>query len=96
MAEGGRLIDEPVLAEIGRKYRRSASQVALAWGVAKGRSVIPKSVIDWQIVQNLESDFPLDEEDMSKIEGLDKGLRFNNPSTAYEWKLYSDLEGQWE
>ena len=37
----GKLIDDPVLAEIGRKYNKNGAQVALAWGIAKGHSVIP-------------------------------------------------------
>jgi alcohol dehydrogenase (NADP+) len=37
------LIDDPVLVEIGRNYSKSGAQVALAWGIAHGRSVIPKS-----------------------------------------------------
>lgn len=38
-----KLIDDPVLIEIGRKYNKNGAQVALAWGIAHGRSVIPKS-----------------------------------------------------
>lgn len=90
-----RLIDQPILKHIGDKYGKSAAQVALAWGLAQDRSVIPKSVIDWQIKENLESDFPLDADDMTKIATLDRKLRFNDPSSAYNWNLYSDLEGAW-
>lgn len=90
-ADSNRLIDEPILKEIGDKYGKSSAQVALAWGLANGRSIIPKSVVDWQIQQNLESDFPLDAEDLQKIGTLDRKLRFNDPSSAYNWKLYSDL-----
>lgn len=39
--ELGKLIDDPVLAEIGKKYGKTGAQVALAWGVTKGHSVIP-------------------------------------------------------
>lgn len=39
--EMGRLIDDPVLADIGKKYGKSGAQVALAWGISKGHSVIP-------------------------------------------------------
>lgn len=36
----GKLIEDPVLVEIGRKYGgKSGAQVALAWGIAKGRTV---------------------------------------------------------
>lgn len=37
----GKLIDDPVLAEIGKKYGKNGAQVALAWGLAKGHTVIP-------------------------------------------------------
>ncbi|KAI5927256.1 putative aldehyde reductase [Camillea tinctor] len=88
-----RIIDQPILQEIGRKYGKSTVQVALAWGVNSGRSVIPKSTIDWQIKENVEADFELDPEDMTKIETLDIKARFNDPSFDYQWRLYSDLEG---
>lgn len=39
--ELGKLIDDPVLAEIGKKYNKTGAQVALAWGIAKGHCVIP-------------------------------------------------------
>lgn len=88
-----RLIDQPLLKEIGQKYAKSPVQVALAWGVTNGRSVIPKSVIDWQVKENIEADFEIDEKDMMKIETLDIKARFNDPSLDYQWRLYSDLEG---
>lgn len=34
----GKLIDDQVLKDIGRKYSKSGAQVALAWGIAKGKS----------------------------------------------------------
>ncbi|KAH9989887.1 hypothetical protein F4779DRAFT_610292 [Xylariaceae sp. FL0662B] len=88
-----RLIDQPILKGIGEKYGKSAVQIALAWGVNNGRSVIPKSVIDWQVKDNLEADFEMEEVDMKKIESLDIKARFNDPSLDYQWRLYSDLEG---
>ena len=88
-----RVIDQPLLQELGRKYGKSAIQVVLAWGINNGRSVIPKSVVDWQVVQNLQADFELDAEDLEKIATLDAKARFNDPSLDYEWRLYSDLDG---
>ena len=32
----GKLIEDPALTEIGKKYSRSGAQVALAWGIAHG------------------------------------------------------------
>lgn len=88
-----RLIDQPLLKEIGQKYGKSPVQVALAWGVNSGRSVIPKSIIDWQVKENVEADFEMEEKDMETIEALDIKARFNDPSLDYQWRLYSDLEG---
>ncbi|KAL2870463.1 NADP-dependent oxidoreductase domain-containing protein [Aspergillus lucknowensis] len=93
LANRGRLIDEPILAEIGRKYSKSPAQVALTWGVNNGRSVIPKSTIPWQIQQNMASDFVLEKEDIAKIDSLNANLRFNTPDEAYRWPLYKGLDG---
>ncbi|PYH91375.1 Aldo/keto reductase [Aspergillus ellipticus CBS 707.79] len=88
-----RVTDQPILKEIGEKYGKSPVQVVLAWGITSGRSVIPKSVIDWQVDENLAADFELEAEDMARIATLDVKARFNDPSLDYEWRLYSDLEG---
>ena len=88
-----RVIDQPVLRELGKKYGKSLVQIVLAWGVNNGRSVIPKSTIDWQIQENVESDFEIDADDLEEIGKLDIKARFNDPSLDYEWRLYSDLEG---
>ncbi|KAL4948937.1 NADP-dependent oxidoreductase domain-containing protein [Aspergillus filifer] len=92
-ANRGRLIEEPLLIEIGQKYGKSPAQVALAWGINHGRSVIPKSTIPWQIKQNVASVFDLEEEDMKRIDGLNADLRFNTPDEAYRWPLYKGLDG---
>ncbi|RVX66493.1 hypothetical protein B0A52_09777 [Exophiala mesophila] len=90
----GKLIDDPVLAEIGKKYGKNGAQVALAWGIAKGHSVIPKSKTPTRIKANLEGDFKLEAEDVKKIDGLDKKLRFNDPSESFGWNFYTDLDGK--
>ena len=88
-----KVIDQPLLKHIGQKYGKSTVQVVLAWGISNGRSVIPKSVVDWQIEENLAADFEFKPEDMEAIGTMDVKARFNDPSLDYEWRLYSDLEG---
>ncbi|USW55238.1 Putative NADP-dependent oxidoreductase domain superfamily [Septoria linicola] len=87
-----KLLQDPILHEIGKECQKSAAQVALAWGISKGRCVIPKSVVPWEQEQNLQSDFELDVEDVARIDAIDKKLRFNLKGLNYGWKLYSDLE----
>jgi alcohol dehydrogenase (NADP+) len=90
----GKLMDDPVLVEIGKKHGKSGAQVALAWGIAQGHSVIPKSKTESRIKSNLEGDFELPAEDLKEIEKIDKKIRFNDPSKNFQWNFYADLEGK--
>ena len=67
--------------------------MALAWGISRGYSVIPKSKTESRIKANLEGDFKLDPEDV-KIEAIDKKLHFNDPSQSLGWNFYADLKGK--
>lgn len=88
------LIKDPVIVEIGKKHDKSGAQVTLAWGIAKGHSVIPKSKTPQRIKANLEADFKLDAEDIQKIDGVDKKLRFNDASKSFKWDFFTDLDGK--
>lgn len=90
----GKLMDDPVLVEIGKAHGKSGAQVALAWGIAKGHSVIPKSKTESRIKDNLAGDFKLSADDMKKIESVDKKLRFNDASQGFRWNFFEDLDGK--
>ena len=62
------------LTAIGRKYGKTAAQVALKWNVQRGVSIIPKSVHVDRMEQNMDIwDFMLTEEEMTKIAEKDLG-----------------------
>ncbi len=64
----------PVLTEIGKKYGKTAAQVALRWNIRRGVVVIPKSTHTERIKENMNIwDFSLSDEDMRKIAELDLG-----------------------
>lgn len=68
------IFTHPVLTEIGKKYGKSAAQVALRWNVQRGVVVIPKSVHRERMEQNIAIwDFQLSDEDMAQIAKLDVG-----------------------
>lgn len=91
----GKLIDDPVLVEVGKKYGKTGAQTALAWGIAQGHSVIPKSKTPARIQANLGGDFKLEAADVQKLSTLDKKMRFNDTSSSWGiWNFYSDLEGK--
>ncbi|XP_046379066.2 1,5-anhydro-D-fructose reductase-like isoform X2 [Haliotis rufescens] len=67
---------EPTLQELGRKYGKTAAQVALRWGVQRNLSVIPKSVTPSRIKENIQIlDFELTEEDMKVVSDLNRDFR---------------------
>lgn len=68
------IFTHPTLTEIGKKYSKSAAQVALRWNVQRGVVVIPKSTHKDRMEQNFDIwDFVLSDEDMEKITALDMG-----------------------
>lgn len=75
LAEGRHnLFHHPVLEGIGRRYGKTAAQVALRWNIERGVSVIPKSVHKARMEQNLDIwDFALSPGDRESIEALDLG-----------------------
>lgn len=68
----GRLVDHPVLSRIGRKYGKSAAQVALRWLIQQpGVAAIPRSASERNLRANFDIfDFALDAADMTAIDGL--------------------------
>ncbi|XP_036962508.1 aldo-keto reductase family 1 member B1 [Acanthopagrus latus] len=71
-----KLLDDPVVADIAKKHRRSPAQVLLRYHVQQGIAVIPKSDKPHHILENTKIfDFSLTEEDMRALTGLDRGWR---------------------
>ena len=65
---------EPLLQELGNKYGKTSAQIALRYLVQNKIAVIPKSVHQERMKQNLAVfDFEISQEDMKKIEKLDGG-----------------------
>lgn len=75
LAEGKHgLFTHPLLTSIGSKYGKSAAQVALRWNVQRGVSILPKSVHEERMRQNIDIfDFTLTDDDMAQINSLDIG-----------------------
>jgi len=71
------LQNEPIFAELGKKYGKSPAQVILRWHTQMGFAVIPGSRNAAHIRDNLNIlDFTLTDADMAEIAKLDKGERY--------------------
>lgn len=86
LGSGKGLLEDPVLADIAEKLGATPAQVVLAWHLALGLVVIPKSVTESRIIENWGAlEVSLSEEDIEAINGLDKGESGRigaNPATA--------------
>lgn len=73
------LIEEPVFAELGKKYGKTSAQIILRWHIQSGNVIIPGSRNPAHIRDNFEVfDFELTDEEMARIAELDKGKRYYN------------------
>jgi 2,5-diketo-D-gluconate reductase A len=76
LAQGGRLLADPVITAIADAHGRTPAQVVLRWHVHLGHVVIPKSVTPSRIRENIDLyDFELSAADLEAIRGLDRGIR---------------------
>lgn len=71
------LVNETVFSELAEKYGKSNAQIILRWHVQSGNVVIPGSKNPDHIRDNFNIfDFELTDEDMKKIESVNKNTRY--------------------
>ncbi len=73
LAEGRNgLFNQPLLVSIGKRYGKTAAQVALRFLLQEGVIIIPKSVRKERMAENLDIlDFTLSDEEMQQLRSLD-------------------------
>ncbi len=79
----GKLLGDPVIAEIAEAHAKTAGQVVLRWHLQLGNVVFPKSVTPSRIEENFNVfDFELSAAEMEAIDELDAGDRIGpDPNT---------------
>ena len=88
------LLKNSVMKKLAEKRGYSVAQLALAWGMQRGTSVIPKSAHKEYVVQNFESlKVDLKKKDIKKIDALGEAHhRYSNPTERWGVPLYEGLE----
>ena len=77
----GKVLADPVLQELAAKHGATPAQVALAWALQQGFSVIPSSTRRANLESNLKArELHLDDADMARIAALDRNERLANPA----------------
>ena len=71
------LLNEPLFAELGEKYGKSAAQIILRWHMQDGNIVIPGSKNPAHIKANFDLfDFALTDDEMARIASLNQDKRY--------------------
>ena len=82
----GQVMDIPELQQIGRKYGKAPTQVALNWMIARNVVTIPKSSKRERIFANADIfDFELTADELALIDGLDQNLRIGEDPDDYDF-----------
>lgn len=82
----GKVLAEPLIQEIAARHNATAAQVALAWLLQQGFSVIPSSTRRANLESNLAARaLRLSDEDMTAIASLDRNERIANPDFSPAW-----------
>ena len=89
-----RSLEHPLFVDLAKSYNTTPAQIILAWGMQRGTIVIPKSIHEDRILENLGAlDIRLSEDDVKSITEMDKKARFNDPGKSWGVHLFSDLDG---
>ncbi|KAI0408778.1 NADP-dependent oxidoreductase domain-containing protein [Xylaria palmicola] len=91
-----RPIDDPMLIATASRLGKSTAQIALSWAVQKGIPVVPKSVQEHHLRQNLQL-FRLCDTDFQSIEDLSSRrgpVRFLDPSPHIGFNIFDEENDQ--
>ncbi|WP_010532051.1 aldo/keto reductase [Lentibacillus jeotgali] len=81
----GRLMDEPVIAELSEKYGKTSAQVILRWDVQNDVITIPKTTHEHRIKENADIfDFELTKDEMKQISNLNQDDRTGKNPDSFD------------
>lgn len=79
------ILNDETLNEIGKEVNKTAAQVIIKWNMQHNVVVIPKSVTSSRIEENIDVfDFELSEEQMKRIDDLNKDQRIGPDPDTFE------------
>lgn len=94
----GEILKEPILIKIAEKLNKSTAQVALRWGIQSGHSVLPKSVNESRIKENLRLfDWTIPPELFLKLSDIHQQRLLRGDFAIHEsCSPYKSLEELWD
>jgi len=87
--QGSWAIEHPSVLEVAKETGKSPAQVCLKWAVKRGYQIIPKSLKESRMEENIDMfSWDMTEEQMEKVNKMDKGHRFNNIGYTFGYQIY--------
>ena len=87
------IIEDEFWVGMGKRKNCTAAQAVLGWGMARGTTVIPKSVHERFIVENLGSvNVSFSVAELAEVAVEDRKMRFNDPSKGWGVDLFEGLD----
>jgi len=79
------VLEQSIVKTIAEEHHKTPAQVVLRWGVQRGTAVIPKTIREDRMAENLDIfNFELKQEEMQAISALNQNRRFNDPGVFCE------------
>ncbi|MEI3607229.1 aldo/keto reductase [Pseudogracilibacillus sp. SE30717A] len=79
LMNGRKILEDNVISELAKKHGKTPAQIILRWHLQSNYIVIPKTVTPSRMEENLNVfDFELSDDDMEKINELDRDERINH------------------
>ncbi|GAO52371.1 Aldo/keto reductase [Saitoella complicata NRRL Y-17804] len=86
-----KVLETDEVLTVAKKTGYTPAQVLTSWAIARGTSVVPKSVTPKRVEENF-IDFEMSEEDVKLINSITTQKRYADFSEATGYKYYSDLD----
>jgi len=75
------VLDDSEVIAIARDLGKTPGQVVLRWAIQRGTATIPKTQTVAHLRDNIQLfDFDLSDEEMTRLDRLDRNRRFNDPA----------------
>ncbi|KAI0482884.1 aldo/keto reductase [Xylariaceae sp. FL0804] len=87
------ILEDPFWLDLAARKNATVAQAVLAWGLQRGTVVIPKSVRERHLTENLGAlDIEFTADEMAAVARQDRRTRMNDPGRAWGVRLFADLD----
>ncbi|KAF6987240.1 hypothetical protein CFC21_004900 [Triticum aestivum] len=91
------VLEEPVITLIANKLGKTPAQVALCWNIQMGHSILPKSLNEERIKQNLDvHDWSIPDDLLAMLTEIKQVRLFRGDFTINPQSVYKTLEELWD